>query len=53
MDVAVAPEAPKATKRQKGYTASDAKRAAVALGAVELPQEAHAAIMDELDRRDP
>ena len=53
MEVAVAPEAPKATKRQKTYTTSDAKRAAVALGAVELPQEAHAAIMDELDRRDP
>ena len=54
MEVAVAPAAPQAPpkKKAKSYTAADAKREAVALGATVLSSEAHAAIMDELDRRD-
>ena len=54
MEMAVAPAAPQAPpkKKAKSYTAADAKRAAVARGATVLPQEAHAAIMDELDARD-
>ena len=54
MEVAVAPAAPQAhpKKKAKSYTAADAKREAVARGATILSAEAHAAIMDELDRRD-
>ena len=54
MEVAVAPAAPQhpPKKKPKSYTAADAKREAVARGATVLPQEAHTAIMDELDARD-
>ena len=54
MEVAVEPAAPQhpPKKKAKRYTAADAKREAVARGATVLPQEAHTAIMDELDARD-
>ena len=50
MTPAVAPVPPK--KKNKRWTAGDAKRAAVELGAVVLPDEVHDAVMDELDQRD-